>query len=134
MIKKTMTYTDYNGVERTEDFWFNLTKAEAMELELGTTGGLSEMIKKLVAAQDTPAIMKIFKDLILLAYGEKSADGRRFIKSPELSREFSQTEAYSDLYMLLATDTDAASEFVNGIAPPQEGQKNAAVTIMSKTE
>lgn len=130
MLKQSITYTDYNGVERTEDFYFNLTKAEAMELELGTTGGLSEMIKKIVAAQDTPAIIKVFKDLILKAYGEKSDDGRRFIKSEKISTEFSQTEAYSELYMKLATDADAASAFVNGIAPKQDGQKGAAVAVM----
>ena len=117
MLKKTMTFTDYNGVERTENFWFNLSKAEIMEMELGTEGGLAEMIQKIVAAKDAPAIVKIFKDLILKSYGEKSADGKKFMKSPELSEAFSQTEAYSDLFMELATDSDKASEFVNGIIP-----------------
>ena len=117
MLKKTITYTDYNGVERTEDFHFNLSKAEIMEMELSTTGGLAEMITKIVAAQDTPALIKIFKNLILKAYGVKSPDGKHFIKSEELSTEFSQTEAYSQLFMELATDADAASEFVNGIVP-----------------
>lgn len=117
MLKKTITYVDYNGVERTEDKYFNLSKAEIMEMELSTTGGLAEMITKIVAAQDTPALIKIFKSLILKAYGEKSPDGKRFIKSEELSTEFSQTEAYSQLFMELATNADAASEFVNGIVP-----------------
>ena len=117
MLKKTMTYTDYNGTERTEDFYFNLTKAEIMEMEMGTTGGLAEMINKIVAAQDAPAIIKIFKDLVLKAYGEKSADGKRFIKSEEIATAFSQTEAYSQLFMELATDADAAAAFVNGIIP-----------------
>lgn len=117
MIKKTINYVDYNGVERKEDFYFNLSKAEVMEMEMSTTGGLAEMIKRIVAAQDQPAIIKVFKDLILKAYGEKSADGKRFIKSPELSDSFSQTEAYSILFMELATDADAAAKFVNGIVP-----------------
>ena len=117
MLKKTITYTDYNGNERTEDHYFNLSKAEIMEMEIGTTGGLAEMIKKIVAAQDAPAIIKIFKDLILKSYGEKSADGKRFIKSEEISRAFSQTEAYSQLFMELATDAEAAAKFVNGIVP-----------------
>lgn len=117
MLKKTMTFTDYNGVERTENFWFNLSKAEIMEMELGTEGGLAEMIQKIVAAKDAPSIVKIFKDLILKSYGEKSADGKKFVKSQELSEAFSQTEAYSDLFMELATDSDKASEFVNGIIP-----------------
>ena len=117
MLKRTFTYVDYNGVERTEDHYFNLTKAELMEMELSTTGGLAEMITKVVAAQDAPKIVKIFKELVLKAYGQKSADGRRFIKSQELSDEFAQTEAYSQLFMELATDADAAAKFVNGIVP-----------------
>ena len=121
MLKKTIAYTDYNGVERKEDFYFNLSKAEIMEMEMSTSGGLTEMISKIVAAQDTPAIIKLFKDLVLRAYGEKSLDGKRFVKIDEngipLSRAFSQTEAYSVLFMELATDAEAASGFVNGIVP-----------------
>lgn len=120
MLKKTITYIDYNGTERKEDFYFNLSKAEIMEMEMGTTGGMVEMINKIVAAQDAPAIIDVFKKMILKAYGEKSADGKRFIKSKELSEAFSQTEAYSQLFMELATDADAASKFVNGIVPAQE--------------
>lgn len=125
MLKKTITYTDYNGSERTEDFYFNLNKAEIMEMQMGTTGGLAEMIERIVAAKDAPAIIKIFKDLILKAYGEKSADGKRFIKSEELSLAFAQTEAYSNLYIELATDADAASAFVNGIIPADMAQQAA---------
>lgn len=117
MIKKTITYTDYNGVERTEDFYFNLTKAEVMEMEMSTKGGLAEMIQRIVAAQDQPAIIKIFKDLIIKAYGVKSPDGKRFIKNDEVVDEFVQTEAFSELFMELATDADAAAKFVNGIIP-----------------
>lgn len=117
MLKETITYIDYNGNERTEDFYFNLTKAEIMEMEMSTTGGLAEMIKRIVAAQDAPAIINVFKDLILKAYGEKSADGKRFIKNQEIAESFAQTEAYSQLFMKLATDADAASNFVNGIVP-----------------
>lgn len=124
MLKKTFTYVDYNGVERTEDHYFNLSKAELMEMELSTTGGLAEMINKIVAAQDAPAIVKVFKDLVLKAYGQKSADGRRFIKSKELSDEFAQTEAYSQLFMELATDADAAAKFVNGIVPAMDNQSS----------
>ena len=117
MLKKTVTYTDYNGVERTEDFHFNLTKAEIAEMEMSTAGGFAEMIQKVVAAQDAPAIIKVFKDLVLKAYGEKSPDGKRFIKSEELSTAFSQTEAYSQIFMELATNAEAAAAFVNGIIP-----------------
>ena len=122
MLKKTVTYTDYNGSERTEDVYFNLTKAEIMEMELTTVGGLSAMIEKIVAAKDGPTIIKTFKDLVLKAYGEKSADGRRFIKSPEIAEAFSQTEAYSQIFMELATDDEAAAKFVNGIIPEVESK------------
>lgn len=124
MLKKTITYTDYNGTQREEDFYFNLTKAELMEMEMSTSGGLAEMIQNIVKAQDAPAIIKVFKDLVLKAYGEKSLDGKRFMKVDEngtpLSIAFSQTEAYSNLFMELATNTEAASEFVNGIVPKME--------------
>lgn len=124
MLREKITYKDYNGNERTEEFLFNLTKAEIMEMELSTAGGLAEMITKIVNTQDVPAIIKIFKELILKAYGEKSADGKRFIKSEELSVAFSQTEAYSELFMKLAQDADYAAKFVNGIVPAE--MKNAA--------
>ena len=117
MLKKTITYKDYNGVERTEDFMFNLTKAEILEMQLTKDGGMDAAIKKIVDAKDAPEIMKVFKDLILKAYGIVSDDGRRFIKSKEISDSFAQTEAFSMLFMELATDTDAASAFVNGIVP-----------------
>lgn len=125
MLKKTITYNDYNGVERTEDFYFNLTKAEVLEMEMSATGGLAEWIRRVVAAQDQPAIIKLFKDLILKAYGEKSADGRRFVKSEEIADSFAQTEAYSILFMELATDAQAASDFVNGIVPAGLAEKAA---------
>lgn len=117
MLHKTITYIDYNGTERTEDFYFNLTEAEVMEMEMSTSGGLAEMINRIVAAQDAPSIIAVFKKLLLKAYGVKSPDGKRFIKSDALSEEFSQTEAYSQLFMELATNSDKASEFVNGIVP-----------------
>lgn len=121
MLKKKIKYTDYNGVERDEEFLFNLTKAELMEMEMGTTGGLAEMIQSIVNTQDAPAIIKIFKEIILKAYGEKSADGKRFIKVNDagipLSIGFSQTEAYSQLFMELATNAESAANFIKGIIP-----------------
>ena len=99
MLKKTITYEDFNGVERKEDFYFNLSKAEIMEMQFGTVGGLDVMLKKIIDAKDVKSIMDTFKMLILKAYGIKSDDGRRFIKSEEISKEFEQTEAYSILYI-----------------------------------
>ena len=87
MLKKTITYVDYNNIERTEDFYFNLSKAEITNLQLGTTGGLSTMIEKIMSTQDIPKIMETFQNIILQSYGVKSDDGRRFIKSPELDRK-----------------------------------------------
>ena len=117
MLKKTITYVDYNGTERTEDFYFNLSKAELIDLQIGQTGGLESTIDKIVKTKDQSKIIKLFKELILKAYGEKSDDGRRFIKSEELSTAFSQTEAFSELFMTFAQDDKAAAEFVNGILP-----------------
>lgn len=117
MLKKTVTYEDYNGLERTEDFYFNLSTAEVMEMELSTAGGITEAIEKIVHAKDTPAIIKMFKDIVLKAYGEKTPDGRRFIKTEENQLEFSQTEAYSIIFIELATNAESAAAFVNGIVP-----------------
>ena len=128
MLKKTITYTDYNETERTEDFYFNLNKAEVMEMELSTMGGLAETIKRIIAEKDHPAIIKIFKELVLKAYGVKSPDGKRFEKSEKIATEFSQTEAYSVIFMELATDADAAAKFVNGILPADMSQKAVAAT------
>lgn len=127
MLKKTIAYTDYNGTERNEDFYFNLTKAEIMEMEMSTSGGLAESIQRIVAAQDAPAIIKIFKDLVLNAYGVKSPDGKRFIKNDTIRDEFAQTEAYSILFMELATDADAAAKFVNGIVPADMVEQGSSI-------
>lgn len=129
MLKKTITYRDFNDNERTEDFYFNLTKAELMEMEMGTTGGMTEMVKRLVSEQNTGAIIKIFKDLVLKAYGQKSLDGKQFIKNDKIRDEFAQTNAYSDLFMELATDADAAAKFVNGIIPADVSAKAAEIPV-----
>ena len=121
MLKKEIKNTDYNGGERKETFLFHLTKAELMEMEMGTVGGLTESITNIINSQNTPEIIKIFKEIILKAYGEKSADGKRFIKVDNagvpLSIGFSQTEAYSELFMELATNADEAAKFIQGIMP-----------------
>lgn len=128
MLTKTITYTDYNGVERTEDHFFNLTKADIMEMELSVSGGLAEHLRRIIAAKDTPAIVKEFKDLIIKSYGVKSPDGKRFIKNREMTEEFMQTEAFSQLFMELATDDKAASMFVQGIIPSEMQKELLAET------
>lgn len=108
---------DYDGNQRKEDFYFNLSKAEVTEMELSAEGGLTKSLTKIVETQDSKRIIEAFKDLILRSYGEKSPDGKRFIKTQELRDAFAQTEAYSELFMELAMDPKAASAFVNGIVP-----------------
>ena len=131
MLKKPITYTDYNGVERTDDFYFNLSKAELMEMELGVTGGMTEMLNKIIAAKDAPSLMKTFKEMIMKSYGINSDDGKRLIKSEELSIAFTQTEAYSVLFMELITDDKAAADFVNGIIPNEIQAEVAAQTAQN---
>ena len=125
MLKKTITYTDYDGVERTEDFYFNFTEAELMEWQLVTNGGLTSYVQKIVDAKDQPRLITLFKELLLKAYGVKSDDGRRFIMSDEISEEFSQSPAYSILYMELVTDDKVAADFVNGIIPAKLSEQVA---------
>ena len=117
MLKKTVTYTDYNGVERTESFYIKQTKAEIVEMELGVDGGWTARMQKIIDSKDGPTIMREFKKLIMMSYGEKSEDGKRFIKSKELSEKFIQTEAYNTIFMEIVTDSKAAAEFANGILP-----------------
>jgi hypothetical protein len=117
MLKKTISYKDYNGVERTETFYFNLSETELTQMEFEKSGGLAQYIEKIVAAQEAPELMALFNDLIFKSYGEKSLDGKYFKKSKELSENFSQTEAYNELFMELTTNTDAGIAFMNGIMP-----------------
>lgn len=128
MLTKSITYTDYNGNVRTEDFLFNLSKAEIIELESSQSGGLSKMLEDVVKSNDNRKIVDVFKSIILKAYGKKSDDGRRFIKSAEIREEFEQTEAYSELFMELATDSEAAAAFVNGIIPKDLAAKLPSAT------
>ena len=117
MLKKTITYTDYDGNPRTEEHFFNLNKSELTMLEMSEQGGFEKRMRRIIQAQDAPAIMDTFRDIIKRSYGQKSPDGRRFIKSEALVEEFEQTEAYSELFMELCTDANAASDFIKGIMP-----------------
>ncbi len=118
MLKKTIKYTDFDGNEREETFYFNLTQAEIAEMELSTEGGLAAKINKIIETKDNPTIIGLFKDMIGRAYGEKSADGKYFVKNDQVRDAFMATEAYSVLFMELATSPEAATAFVNGIVPP----------------
>lgn len=121
MIKWPITYTDYNGEERTEDFYFNLNKAEVMEMNISHNGAFKEYLERMVEQRDGAKMAETFRDIILKSYGEKTADGKRFVKSKELSEAFQQTEAYSELYMQLLTDETAAPKFIEGVMPKVEG-------------
>lgn len=117
MYKITETYEDYDGNKRTEDFYFNFSKAEIIDMQFGIEGGFAAKVNRIIAAQNVPELIKIFKDLITRSYGQKSDDGRRFIKSEELTKDFIETPAFSQIYMRLATDAKAAEEFVNHVIP-----------------
>lgn len=133
MFKKVVNYVDYNGVEKTETVYFNLSEAELVEMELEVGGGLTEQMQAIVDAKDIPSIIKVFKDLVLKAYCEKSPDGKYALKLDDegrpLSRKFAQTEVYSKIFMELASNDGAAAEFVKGIVPKnlsEEAQKQIA--------
>ena len=125
MIKETITFTDYDGNERTEDFYFNLTEFEVVEMEMGTTGGMRKMLENIVKAQDSKRIIETFKDIVARAYGVKSADGRQFVKNQQVLEAFTQTEAYSKLCMKLAFNHEAAAVFINGIIPQNLNESTA---------
>lgn len=136
MLKKTITYEDYDGVKRTETFYFNLSEAELTELELTHPGGFGDYVQRIVDAKDQGEIIKLFKKIIGLSYGIKSEDGRRFMKSEEISREFMETEAYNKLFMELATDDVKGAEFVNGVMPRslmEQVEKQASDDLMERT-
>lgn len=130
MLKKTISFVDYDGHERKEDYYFNLDEGEIMEMELSVSGGFSTMVAKVVAEDRHPELFKIFKEMVLKSYGEKSGDGRYFMKEDEngysLARKFMQTKAYSALMMELTNDGKAAAEFVNGIMPADMAAKYSA--------
>ena len=117
MLKRTITYTDYDGVERTEDFYFNLNKAELTSLFNSVSGGLEKQLDQIIKTKDGPRIMENFRKILQLSYGVKSNDGRKFMKSPEIFSDFEATEAYSIIFMELCTDAEAAADFLKGILP-----------------
>ena len=108
MFKKTVTYNDFDGNERTEDFYFHLKKSELMEMQLSISGGWTNLLQNIIQEKDSVRLIEFFKNIIAKTYGKKSLDGRRFSKTPEILAEFQETEAYSKLFMELAFDSDAA--------------------------
>lgn len=132
MYKKTIKYVDYDGNERTEDFYFNLTETELTEYQYSEPGGMLALIEKVVNTNEYTKLIPLWKKIILMAYGEKSPDGRRFIKSEELSTAFSQTEAYNVMFMEFAQNAEAASEFVNAVLPKSINEKEAqTLTVLN---
>lgn len=132
MLKRKITYKDFNGIERSENFYFNLTETELMEMEMSEVGGFKERVQRVIDAKDSATIIEIFKDFILKSYGEKSPDGKYFDKSPEISRRFANTNAYSVLFMELAMNADKASEFIKGIVPEAVAAKVDATDLKNE--
>ena len=131
MVKKTVTYRDFDGNLRTEDHFFNLTQAELTEVENSLNGGLSQLLGKILQENDQSKIIEYFKKIVLMSYGEKSLDGRLFVKNEKIRGEFASTMAYSEIFMELATDDEAAAAFVNGIMPKNvEKQTGNAASAM----
>jgi hypothetical protein len=128
VLKKTITYEDFNGETVSEDFFFHLSKAELVEMEMSHDGGLADSLQKIIADQDGKSIIAEFKNIILGAYGKRSEDGKRFVKNATTREEFESSEAYSALFMELVTNADAAVEFINGIVPGNLGEETAKVT------
>ena len=129
MVKKTITYIDYDGTERTEDFYFNLSEAEITEMQLSVEGGMRGYIEKIVAAKSQLEVVKLFKEILLRSYGKKSLDGRLFVKNEANTAEFVANPAYSKIYMELVTDTDAATRFVNALIPANTQNQNPAMAM-----
>ena len=119
MLARKIKYTNLNGEERERTYYFHFSKAEVMEMELSKEGGFEVFIQRIIDTRDQKELVKMFRELIQMSYGIKSDDGEQFIKNDQVLNEFIQSEAYSELYMELATDTDAAIEFINGIFPQQ---------------
>lgn len=135
MLVKTYTYTDYSGNERKEDFYFNITEAEAIKLEMSENGGLTAKINRIIESQNMPEIIKLFEELIGVAYGVKSPDGREFMKSPEITRSFMQTEGYNKLFMDFMTKKGFAADFFNSLMPTKIPVAEVAeVTPITKDE
>ena len=134
MYKKTITYKDYNGEERTEDFYFHLNQAELTKMQLEIPGGLTGMIDRITQRKSGPDIMEVFNTLIEKSYGVKSPDGRKFVKSKEILDDFLQTEAYNVFFMELVTSADAAAEFFNQIIPDMSAFEEKAKAEMAKIE
>ena len=133
MLKKTITYNGFDGKEYTEDFWFGLTKGDLIEMEVATPGGMQSYLERIRQTQDIRSVLEMFKNLIMTSYGQKSPDGKRFVRSKALSEEFAQTEAYDNLLMEIFSDENAAAAFVKGILPQDiAAQAEAQLATMEK--
>lgn len=132
MLKKTYTYKDYNGVERTESFYFHFTEAEILDMEMSAEGGFAERVQRIIDAKDQAALMKLIKKFVIDAYGVKSDDGRRFIKNEEVKTAFLECPAFSDIFMDMVTNDELAAEFVNGVIPDTMKKRFAEIAAGKK--
>ena len=129
MYKITRKFEDYNGVEKEQDFWFNLSKADILKMELSEEGGMDKRLDKLVKTKDMKEAIRVFEGLLLMAYGVKTDDGR-FVKNDQVRAEFASSAAYSDIYFELATNPEAAQKFVEGVIPKFEEQQVASIPAL----
>ena len=132
MIKKTITYKDYNGIERTESFYFHFNEAEILDMEMSVEGGFAERVQKIIDAKEQTQLLKVIKKFVIDAYGVKDPEGRRFIKSDDVKNAFLECPAYSAIFMELVTNDEVAAEFVNGVIP--EGMKEKFAEIVAKKQ
>ena len=127
MYKKTITYKDYDGKERTEEHYFNLDEGELMEMYMSVPGGYPAMLQRVVNEQSEPELFKIFKEIVVKSYGEKTGDGKYFLKEDDdgrpLVRKFLQSKAYSALMMEFMTKTQSFTDFANQIIPADMAKK-----------
>lgn len=131
MYKITKKYEDYNGVEKEEDFYFNLTKADILKMELSEDGGMDKRLDRLIKTQDMKEAIKVFEGIMLMAYGVKTDDGR-FIKNDEVREKFVQSAAYSEIFMEIATDPEKAQAFVNGVIPKLDNESSIPAPALQK--
>lgn len=137
MFSITKTYTDYNEVEKTETFWFNLNKAELMQLALGPKGGLEGVIEEITRTTDTGRVLDLIKEILLMSYGRKTPDGR-FAKTDDdghkYALEFEQTAAFDEIYVDLFNDVDSLIAFVNGVVPAKLRDDVSSETAKVKSQ
>lgn len=124
MYKKTITYTDFNGTERTEDFYFHMTQAEILKMEYSQEGGMTNVIQKIIDTEETTKLLPLFETVVRMSYGKRSVDGRHFEKKPEYTDQFLASEAYSNMFVEFMMNADEAAKFINNVCKKIDVDEN----------